>query len=1023
MAEFSNSKVDTSNMTNRVSLEKLIELGVQRTYHELTVLAELLPRKTDLERKIEIVQFVSRTRQTFVRLLALVKWASKLEGGATKVEQCMDIVSFLDKQALLFINTADNMANIARTTLVQARLPSFQLPCAVEVLTLGTYSKMPTCIRDRIVPPDPISRQEKRATLLKLNHIIEQKLSVSNLPACMRNLKIEYGRVTFHVDYEFDLTLTLLGDGPNVPWKALNVDILVEDSDTCEGKDLVHSRQYLYLLQVIQNRLNESSNPLQEVYALLHGFCSNLQIEVLHDQIERLLRDRLASFIKIAEYVPGNKLAITYWKSKNLLRIETDKADPTKPLKLIHQPELVIKEEKIAESEFKPGILSIERLIAETTHERAQYKLSQVAIEIREKGLGSCKVLGTPALLYVSCLEPCRASEELIISIDALNGSYLAHVAQYENNCPITENIQEALNNNRSKLKSYFNQLRIWLTKKRCNKTIEFLSITVSENLPLCTKTNQPKLDENIPRMFFQFNKYNQHYIMAEFSNSEVDSCRVNIKYHLLTTETMTGDSIDRELFPDVPVESLQKDLIVAESMMEITIPYVIASSYSHNSITSDVALNLSDSFGKRTALDMNGDSIGLWTKRFKKQSKSSFHVADLPHLIGFCEEKLAYLGLSAELRKRNITHQIERSETSGSAHCITIARFPHSVPNGVSNALQKDTLSITVTLQEKVSKIWMTTYVFTNCPVNSQSVKECGTRRLIYMNYDSTVSAQKQPAKFIDDHLLDLTCIAHLYDAVKEFANDLKSNESFQKSIAIRSFNYRRICIAYGPASQPTKHYTVTIIWRALDRKFHLTFGVAGGGPFNSNPHSAMTIHYKHEFNKHKSIMTLMQNLNLTLGPLTTLQNCTSLPLLGVLPSRPSVPIQSFCIIALSTTHVRLIYRNTYCLDIKFHTNGLVAIRDGAYSRFDHMKAMEELTPIPGLKAFLSKYIENVATLLTPDGLKRMCRGDGHQLSSLERFLGCVFMKKNLQRNTRVNTTRVYIITILPTKHALTII
>ena len=42
-------------------------------------------------RKIEIVQFASRTRQLFVRLLALVKWAS----NAGKVEKCaVCIVAF-----------------------------------------------------------------------------------------------------------------------------------------------------------------------------------------------------------------------------------------------------------------------------------------------------------------------------------------------------------------------------------------------------------------------------------------------------------------------------------------------------------------------------------------------------------------------------------------------------------------------------------------------------------------------------------------------------------------------------------------------------------------------------------------------------------------------------------------------------------------------------------------------------------------------------------------------------------------
>ena len=66
----------------QISLSVLIDMIVQRTYHELTILAELLPRKTDMERKVEIFNFASRTRMLFIRLLALVKWAS----SASKVE-------------------------------------------------------------------------------------------------------------------------------------------------------------------------------------------------------------------------------------------------------------------------------------------------------------------------------------------------------------------------------------------------------------------------------------------------------------------------------------------------------------------------------------------------------------------------------------------------------------------------------------------------------------------------------------------------------------------------------------------------------------------------------------------------------------------------------------------------------------------------------------------------------------------------------------------------------------------------
>ena len=106
-----------------IQLSVLIDFIVQRTYHELQVLSELLPRKTDMERKIEIVQFCSRTRQLFIRLLSLVKWAN----NCGKVDKCAQITGFLDQQSMLFIHTADRLAQISRDSLPQARCGTFFL--------------------------------------------------------------------------------------------------------------------------------------------------------------------------------------------------------------------------------------------------------------------------------------------------------------------------------------------------------------------------------------------------------------------------------------------------------------------------------------------------------------------------------------------------------------------------------------------------------------------------------------------------------------------------------------------------------------------------------------------------------------------------------------------------------------------------------------------------------------------------------------------------------------------------------
>ena len=193
----------------------------------------------------------------FVRLLALVKWAS----SAGKVEKCANIVMFLEKQSSMFLDTANQMAGMARETLVRATLPNFHLPAAAEILTTGTYSRLPRCIKERIIPPAPITPVERRTTLLRLNQVIENRLVSSNIPMQMRNLVVEDGTVTFTVKLEFSCKLTVLGDSDSMPWTLLDVTMLVEDRETGQGKALLHSLQVGYLLGLAQSRLLDSTAP------------------------------------------------------------------------------------------------------------------------------------------------------------------------------------------------------------------------------------------------------------------------------------------------------------------------------------------------------------------------------------------------------------------------------------------------------------------------------------------------------------------------------------------------------------------------------------------------------------------------------------------------------------------------------------------------------------------------------------------------------------------------------------------
>ena len=68
--------------------------------------------------------------------------------------------------------------------------PVFGLQSAVDVLVTGTYSRLPLCIKDKIIPSLTLSDKEKTETLNKLTSLIEQRLVLSKIPIKYKNIEI-----------------------------------------------------------------------------------------------------------------------------------------------------------------------------------------------------------------------------------------------------------------------------------------------------------------------------------------------------------------------------------------------------------------------------------------------------------------------------------------------------------------------------------------------------------------------------------------------------------------------------------------------------------------------------------------------------------------------------------------------------------------------------------------------------------------------------------------------------------------
>nr|XP_032529352.1 mediator of RNA polymerase II transcription subunit 14 isoform X1 [Danaus plexippus plexippus] len=938
-----------------ISLGLLIDFIVQRTYDELTVLAELLPRKTDMERKIEIYKFSARTRQLFVRLLALVKWAS----SATKVDRSAHIMAFLDKQALLFVETADVLARVARETLVHARLPTFHMAAAVEVLTLGTYSRLPAVIRERLVPPPPLTPAERRSTLRALAHVVRQRLTTASLPSDVRNLKVvENGRATFTVGQEFSVSLTVMGDAPNVPWRLLDIAILIQDNETGEGKPLVHTSQLNWLRGVAQARLAAAG--LSGALTALRFFCRSLSLELLYTQTLRLCRDRLARHLQVDRYIPGQKLQVSYWRELGCeLGYRLIVGAEGESLCVWHVPALA-GGERVAAA-LTPHAPSMERLLAHTVHVRSRQRLNDLKVLLNDLGV-ECSVGGWPCSLACSVVAPCLRAEQLLVSVGAHGGRLRARVPAYPATPRMPELAAALAATDRTLVRQLLTQLRFWLVARRCEKSLQHLPASVCEHLPFLHGPDHPLNKLSPDRLYVTLHRHTDHILVVEMkevaaggtattscSSNTGSACSVALAFHLAGVRRCTPDECEDESSGTTSnTPATARAYLKLHSLVELD-----TFTLTHGPFTPLDTPGMQP--GKRKLSGSNGRSVRV--------RQPAYFLPELAHVVAAADERVPFVNLAQELAARGVTHGGVQAEWSGSALGMRIVSLPR--PEGASSeaaaALRTRLLAATVRLTTKnQARVWTAEIVFHGSPVPTPNPKEQGERRCVYLQYELGTDA----GRTADAFLADWASIVHLHTLLHDFMlRPLQERESVWQGVCIRSYTYRSLVLGFGPAHRAT----AVLQWSATNQRY--TVATPAHQPA-ANAHHLLHHHLDHYLNWHKDLMSLGVVLRETYMPLLALGRLPTLPQLGLHHIRALMPTPTFTLLAHSWRKIRIIYAGAYSIEVGIRGGNTVTIRDGSYSKFDRCSVVDEFAPAQGLKTFLSRYVDDniSARLLAED-------------------------------------------------------
>uniref|UniRef100_A0A672R3J5 Mediator of RNA polymerase II transcription subunit 14 n=1 Tax=Sinocyclocheilus grahami TaxID=75366 RepID=A0A672R3J5_SINGR len=785
-----------------------------------------------LVRKIEIVQFASRTRQLFVRLLALVKWAS----NAGKVEKCAMISSFLDQQAYLFVDTADRLASLARDALVHARLPSFAIPFAIDVLTTGSYPRLPTCIRDKIIPPDPISKAEKQTTLNQLNQILRHRLVTTDLPPQLANLTVANGRVKFRVEGEFEATLTVMGDDPDIPWRLLKLEILVEDKGTGG---------------------------------------------------------------KMSAKYSSHQHKITYMSVCGLF--------------------------------FQIDHLSVEKLLIDSVHARSHQKLQELKVILKSSNPSDNSFIETALpTLVIPILEPCGRSECLHIFVDLHSGMFQPML--YGVDQSMLDDIEKNINDDMKRIVTWIQQLKFWLGEQRCRQSVKHLPTLCTDTLHLSNLTTHPVGNLSKHRLFIKLTRLPQYYIVVEMFDVSNNLTELQYKYYFLSVSQIESED-------GLPSAQLLQQF---KSNLE--------------ELVQDISSGRLARPGSKRKL--SGEQSAIEPKKPKRSGEMCAFNKELAHLVAMCDTNMPLIGLRCELSNMEIPHQGVQVEGDGCSHAIRILKVPpcKGVSEETRKALERSLLDCTFRLQGRNNRTWVAELVFSGCPLSSTANKEQASARHVYLTYENPLSEAVGGRKVVEMFLNDWNSISQLYECVLDFSRALPEMPSYLSLFSeIRLYNYRKLVLCYGS----TKGSSVTIQWNSASQRYHLALGTVGPNSGCSNCHNIILHQLQEMFNKTPNVVQLLQGLSDTQAPLNAINKLPTVPMLG-LTQRTNTAYQCFSILPQSPTHIRLAFRNMYCIDIYCRSRGVVAIRDGAYSLFDNTKIVEGFYPAPGLKTFLNMFVDS---------------------------------------------------------------
>ncbi|KAG6005791.1 hypothetical protein E4U21_007624 [Claviceps maximensis] len=383
-----------------------------------------------LRKKGSLLQFAQEWHGKWLKALVIAEWSRQ----SHQVSKLIDLKFHIDQQRMVYDAALDSIVNVKRD-LAFARMPSPDLKTALQVLSTGSAPWMPDL---HYIEPPALTAEEQLKWMSDLDTLLSLRLNLDDfdkIPPQFRDYRIGSGRVTFKVDGEFEVDLTIADEDFEKQFWFIDFRFVFRPAPT-RLSDSLRS----YLESGVNDALGREG--LEACYQFLHEFVLTTKIHELRRQAMQLSRGSWTGSLNVE---PLNRaLAIQYWTSRpavtgtkswvlvavNSNRKSVGKHDVSSSSQLVAKWYRDGKEVQETPPEFDVDDLSMESLLTNVIAQHVEHILGN----IHDKLLTAARFQGQEAgmALRISKTDPASSvlamqmgfSEELSLLIEPMTGAF-----------------------------------------------------------------------------------------------------------------------------------------------------------------------------------------------------------------------------------------------------------------------------------------------------------------------------------------------------------------------------------------------------------------------------------------------------------------------------------------------------------------------------------------------------------------------------------------------------------------------